>query len=56
MEFKNALDKYIEEIDKNIIPDKNIEIKGYVIFSSEFIKNIYKSIENPVIYDNIEKK
>lgn len=56
MEFKNALDKYIEEIDKNIIPDKNIEIKGYVIFSSKFIKNIYKSIENPVIYDNIEKK
>ena len=56
MEFKNALDKYIEEIDKNIIPNKNIEIKGYVIFSSEFIKNTYNSIENPVIYDNIEKK
>ena len=56
MEFKNALDKYIEEIDKNIIPNKNIEIKGYVIFSSEFIKNTYNSIKNHVIYDNIEKK
>lgn len=56
MEFKNALDKYIKEIDKNIIPNKNIEIKGYIIFSSEFIKNTYNSIKNPVIYDNIEKK
>lgn len=56
MEFKNALDKYIKEIDKNIIPNKNIEIKGYVIFSSEFIKNTYNSIKNPVIYDNVEKK
>src|SRR5699024_4411441 len=56
MEFKNALDKYIEEIDKNIIPNKNIEIKGYVVFSSEFIKNTYNSIRNHVIYDNIEKK
>lgn len=56
MEFKNALDRYIEEIDKNIIPNKNIEIKGYVIFSSEFIKNTYNSIKNHVIYDNIEKK
>ena len=56
MEMKNALDKFIQEIDSNILPNKGIEIKGYEIISRDTIKDIYFSIESSNIYDNIKKK
>lgn len=56
MEMKNALDKFIQEMDSNILPNKGIEIKGYEIISRDIIKDIYFSIESSNIYDNIKKK
>ena len=56
MEMKNALDKFIQEIDSNILPNKGIEIKGYEIIPRDTIKDIYFSIESSNIYDNIKKK
>lgn len=56
MEMKNALDKFIQEMDLNILPNKGIEIKGYEIIPRDTIKDIYFSIESSNIYDNIKKK
>ena len=56
MGFKKVLDNFIQEFERNIIPNKGIEMKGYEIISSEIIKNIYFSIENLSFYDNINKK
>ena len=56
MKFKQALDKFIKEIDNNIIPDKNIEIKGYEVITNKTIKDIYFSIETSNIYNTIKNK
>ena len=55
MTFKRAIDKYIQEIEDKIIPNKDIELKGYKIIGAEYIKDIYKSQSNR-IYDTLEKK
>ena len=54
--FKEALDKYVEQIDKNIVPDEELVIKGYRILPQEIIQKIYNSIGNNIIYNSIEKK
>ena len=56
MDFKKALDKFIQEMEENIIPEKSIEIKEYEVISSNLIKSIYSSIEQSSIYDNIKTK
>lgn len=56
MEYKEALDKFITEIDKNVISNNSIEIKGYKVISNTLIKETYNSINNVNIYDTIEKK
>ena len=57
MKFKKALDKFIEEIDNSIIPQKDIEIKGYTIFTYQHIRNIYSNLNKSInIYNTIEKK
>lgn len=56
MRFKEALDKYVEQIDKSIVPDEELVIKGYRILPQEIIRKIYNSIGNNIIYNSIEKK
>lgn len=56
MRFKEALDKFIEQIDKSIVPDEELVIKGYRILPQEIIQKIYNSIGNNIIYNSIEKK
>lgn len=56
MRFKEALDQYIEQIDKSIVPDEELVIKGYRILPQEIIQKIYNSIGNNIIYNSIEKK
>lgn len=56
MEYKKSIDLFIKELDSNIIPNKNIEIKGYEVLSSDVIKDIYFSIDQPNIYSSIKKK
>lgn len=56
MEFKDLLDKYILDFDKNIIPKSDIEIKGYKLISRNLIQEMYNSIEDSIVYDSILKK
>ena len=56
MRFKEAIDKFILELDKNIIPDKDIEIKDYIVIPEKIIKDIYNSIQNSNIYETIKSK
>lgn len=56
MKFKEALDKFIEQIDNSIVPDEELVIKEYRILPQKVIKKIYDSIENNIIYNSIEKK
>lgn len=56
MRFKQALDKFMKEINDNIIPDKDIEIKGYKVIKKDIIKKHYFSIEDSDIYNTIKKK
>ena len=56
MRYKEALDKFIKEIDDNIISRNGIDIKGYTIIDANIIKTLYNSIENNIIYDSINKK
>ena len=56
MRFKEALDQYIEQIDKSIVPDEELVIKGYRILPQKIIQKIYNSIGNNIIYNSIEKK
>lgn len=56
MDFKKALDKFIEEIDNNVIPKSDIEIKEYKIIKNNSIKDIYFSIEDLNEYRTIKSK
>jgi DNA helicase-2/ATP-dependent DNA helicase PcrA len=56
MRFKQALDKFMKEINDNIIPDKDIEIKGYKVIKKDIIKKHYFSIEDSDIYNTLKKK
>ena len=56
MNFKDAIDKFIKEMKENVIPSKGIEIKGYEVIPSSVIKNIYFSIKESSIYDNIKTR
>lgn len=56
MDFKEALDKFIQEMKENIIPEKSIEIKGYEVIPNNIIKDIYFSIEESSMYDDIKRK
>lgn len=46
MDFKEALDKFIQEMKENIIPEKSIEIKGYEVIPNNIIKDIYFQLKN----------
>lgn len=56
MEFKEILDKFIQEMKEGIIPEKGIIIKGYEVIPSDIIKEIYFSIEESNVYNDIKSK
>lgn len=56
IEYKDMLDKFIDDFDRKLIPATGLEIKGYEILPNKLIKEIYYSIENNAIYNSIYKK
>ena len=54
--FKELIDKFINQLDKSIITDKSITIKGNEIIQNNLIKDIYNSIQTNEIYNTIQKK
>lgn len=56
MQFKKALDKYINEIKESTIPIYGVRINEKEIISNEFIKQIYNSFEELDEYDNIKTR
>lgn len=55
LEFKDALEKYFSEYEKNILPEEDLKIKEFVVLKYEEIKEVYES-ENVTSYDNIQSK
>jgi len=51
IDYKNALDKFIDDYDKTIIPDEDFKIKGYKILSKNIIKKVYDEIKNDKVVD-----
>jgi len=58
MIFKNAIDKFLTDFDKTVVPDKDFLIKDYIILPKNIIKNIYENIESDSVvnYDILSKK
>jgi len=58
MLFKSALDKFLLDFERTIIPTKDFQIKGYKILSADVIKDIYDRIEDDgaLTFDNIAKR
>lgn len=56
MKFKEALDKFIKQLDENLIPHRGLQLKGYELIPREVISKIYKSLNNTTIYNSIQKK
>ena len=56
MKYKDLLDEFINQLDKSIISDKGITLKGMEIIQSNLIKEIYNSISTNEIYNTIHKK
>lgn len=56
MKYKDLLDEFINQLNKSIIPEKGISIKGMEIIPSNLIKEIYNSISTNEIYNTIHKK
>jgi DNA helicase-2/ATP-dependent DNA helicase PcrA len=55
MIYKNALDEYMNDFDRIIVPDIDFSIKGYNILSQSFIKKIYDEVDK-IDYFNIEAR
>ena len=56
MKYKTLIDNFINQLEKNIIPEKGITIKNHEIIPSNLIKQIYNSIRTNEIYNTIKKK
>ena len=58
MLFKSALDKFLEEFERTIVPTKDFQIKGYTILPADVIKNIYDRIEEhgALTFDDMAKR
>ena len=55
--FRLSLDKYLEDYDKEIVPNKDLIIKGYSVIPESTISKIYNSIDNNSLsYKIIGKK
>ncbi|MBQ7140221.1 MAG: AAA family ATPase [Bacilli bacterium] len=49
--YKNAIDKFLKDFDKNVVPNIDFNIKDYKIIPNNIIKKIYDEIENDSIID-----
>lgn len=57
MNYKDSIDKFLLDFDKNVVPKEDFIIKGYKILSSNIIRKIYDSIVDDVIsYEVFAKK
>ncbi len=56
MKYKELLDDFIKQLERNLISDKSINIKMHEIISNNLIKEIYNSISINEIYNTIHKK
>lgn len=58
MLFQKAIDKFLIDFDKTIVPDKDFVIKDYEILSRKIISDIYNSIQNDgvISYEIFGKK
>lgn len=43
-DYKELIDKYLCQLDKKIVPEKDFIVKGYTILNRSIINNIYNSI------------
>ena len=53
--YKDLLEEYLNELDKNIIPQEDFKIREFTVIKREEILQLYKS-ENVSSYDNIQSK
>lgn len=58
LEFKDGIDKFLNDYDKRIVPEINLTIKGYDILSRNVIDSIYNSIvtDGVINYEISSKK
>lgn len=56
IEYKELIDKFINQLDMSIIPNKSINVKEHEIIPNSLIKEIYNSIHTNEIYNTIHKK
>lgn len=45
MDFKKALDCFLKDFDKHIVPEQDFEINGYQIISHSVVKKVYMELE-----------
>lgn len=56
MQFKEALDKFIQDFDSNVILNSDFFVKGYKVIPAKLFEREYFGLENTSIYDSIKKK
>ena len=54
MKFKKIIDKYVNYLDKTILPNKNLEMFGFKILDKYEIQNVYDNVKND--FDNLSLK
>ena len=56
MDYKENIDSYVADLDKKeVLPNKDFDVKGFKILSKEVIKQFYSEIDNRY-YQNLEAK
>lgn len=56
MEYKDIIDRYINEIEQNFVPDKDFSLKEYVILDKLSIRNIFlNEYKHLPLYKRIEQ-
>lgn len=57
MNFKKAIDKFLNEYLDNIFKDSNFDIDGYIIVNGTTINEIFKKVKNNFLFkDNLNKQ
>ena len=56
MDYKKSIDYYVADLDKKeVLPNKDFDVKGFKILPKEVIQQIYSEIDN-TYYRNLEAK
>lgn len=58
MVYKKAIDKFLSDFSKTIVPSENFVVKGYEILPRSFVNQIYENIEDDgtISYEILAKK